>query len=70
VKKSKELKSIEQLKNVYINYDLTIAERDILKPLLNERNDLNIKYKTKNEDVDFYYGIRNNKVIKINKKRD
>jgi hypothetical protein len=29
VKKSKELKSTEQLKNLYINYDLTIAERDI-----------------------------------------
>jgi hypothetical protein len=62
VKKSKELKNIESPKNVYVNYDLTIAERDTLKPLLNERNELHIKHKTKNEDVEYYYGIRDNKV--------
>jgi hypothetical protein len=68
-KKSKLLKTIEELKNVYFNFDLTNGERDILKQLIIERNELNQKEKTQENTTDYYYGIRNNKVVKIIKNK-
>jgi hypothetical protein len=60
IKKSKLLKTIEELKNIYFNFDLTNGERAILKQLIIERNELNIKEKTQENTVDYYYGMRNN----------
>lgn len=70
IRKSKLLKTIDNLKNIYFNYDLTLNEREVLKPLLKKRNELNIKDNTRSDATEFYYGIRNNKVVKIKKNKD
>ena len=63
------LKSAKNLKGgafdkVFIRPDLTEAQRSQLKMLVKERNDRN---KDLQESSTFYYGIRNNKIVKITK---
>lgn len=46
LKIAKNLRKIEGYEKVYINNDLTINERIILKQLIIERNELNLREKT------------------------
>ena len=46
--------------------DLSMIDRQIHKDLIGNRNELNSKLQIKS---DHYYGIRNNNVVKINKKK-
>lgn len=73
MKNSSKLKTSQH--KVFINHDLTEAERVIAKQLRDERNRLNsklekidqttgLKYGTENEKK-FHYGIRNNSIRKI-----
>lgn len=60
---AKKLRSIEEYKSIYINPDLTDAERKLDFDLRTQRNKLNEEIKGKNEQ--FRYGIRNNAVVKV-----
>jgi hypothetical protein len=64
LRKSSIIRKNKQYEKVYINEDLTTAQRVINKELLQIRNDLNTQYNTKDENVNFYYTIRNDKVMK------
>lgn len=63
----KNLKSIKQdnlYKNIFINNDLTNAQRVILKDLIILRNKLNSDENTKDDSINYYYTIINNKIEK------
>ena len=73
---SKNLKSDEQYKQIFINKDLTQAEAQLEKELRLERNKLNatltdgdgrLKYGTTTEGKTYYWGIRWGSVKKIDK---
>lgn len=67
VKAAKKLKESTSFRNVFINFDLTIAQQALTKQLINERNKLNRELKE--QDINnYYYGIRNNKIIKLSTK--
>ena len=64
LKKAKELKKDKTYENVFINPDLTESERyksKLLREECKKRNNDNI------EKDDYYFGIRNDKVIRIKK---
>ena len=64
LKQSKNLAYTEFKKKVFINPDMTEAQRINFKRLWLERNEKN----DKNDDKDnYYYGIRNDKVVKLAK---
>ena len=64
---AKKLKESTSFRNVFINFDLTIAQQALTKQLINERNKLNRELKE--QDINnYYYGIRNNKIIKLSTK--
>ena len=67
MKAAKALKNNETYKNVFINFDLTPAQRVMQMELNKKRKELNDKDKTKEATVDYYWGIRSNKIVKINK---
>jgi hypothetical protein len=56
------LKSSNEFKNVYINPDLTEAERYKAKLLRDECKKQNLE---NSESLLYYYGIRNDRVVKI-----
>lgn len=66
IKAAKKLKDLENYKNVYFNFDLTSAQKSLSKQLIAERNRMNGELASEN----FYYGIRSNKLVKIQKKND
>jgi len=64
LKLSKNLADTEYKKKVFVNPDMTEAQRINFKRLWLERNEKN----DKNDDKDnYYYGIRNDKVVKLAK---
>jgi hypothetical protein len=67
MKAAKSLKDNETYKDVFINFDLTPAQRVMQMELNKKRKELNDKDKTKEATVDYYWGIRSNKIVKINK---
>ncbi|RNA03368.1 hypothetical protein BpHYR1_004800 [Brachionus plicatilis] len=63
LKNAKELRKRSHFYNIYINPDLTFAERELSKKLVTERND-----KNKQNDCSktgFRYGIRDFEVVRI-----
>ena len=66
IKAAKKLKDSENYKNVYFNFDLTSAQKSLSKQLIAERNRMNGELASEN----FYYGIRSNKLVKIQKKNN
>lgn len=66
LKCGKNLVKTEYSKNVFINPDRTESQRLNFKRLLDERKQKN----STNEDISCYFGIRNDKVIKITKRTD
>jgi hypothetical protein len=66
IRNAKQLKLVSELKNVYINPDLTIAERQKLKELIVVRNEKNDSLDANSE---FYYGIRGGKLVKLPKQK-
>ena len=69
---AKVLRENEQFNGIYINPDLTLAERIEAKELRDERNRLNKDLKDKkengNEQIDYYYVVRRGKVVKWHQK--
>ena len=63
LKAAKNLRLTEKLKKVSISADMSVWQRNKLKELTVIRNNLNKSISKE----DFYYGIRNNKVVKVNK---
>ena len=70
LKKAKALKKSSKFKRVFFNKDLTTVQIVQLNPLIKTRNDENAKLDAKNGETNtkaiFRYGIRNEKVVKIN----
>jgi hypothetical protein len=67
MKAAKALKNNHSYEDVFINFDLTPAQRVMQMELNKKRKELNDKDKTKETAVKFYWGIRSNKIVKINK---
>ena len=67
LKASKLLKTSTTHVKVYVNPDLTIAQRNLEKILITERKSLNTARLTSNNEDDkkFYYGIRNGMIKRI-----
>ena len=67
LKAGKALKNKASYDKVYINPDLTIAQRNLERELILERNTLNAERKASltEENRKFYYGIRNGLVKEI-----
>jgi IMP dehydrogenase/GMP reductase len=70
LKQARLLRNIEGYNGVYVNQDLTKNESEILKQKIIDRNRKNDEENTKNPECLYYYGIRNFKIMKINKKKD
>ena len=70
LKAARELKNSTKFQNVFISPDLSPYQRKRLNELKLIRNDLNKKLNVLPSPVSYYYGIRNNKVIKIKKDID
>ena len=70
LKAARELKNSTKFQNVFISPDLSPYQRRRLNELKLIRNDLNKKLNVLPSPVSYYYGIRNNKVIKIKKHID
>ena len=68
LKAGRKLKELNQINNTKISIalDLSDIDRQLNKKLIEQRNDLNSKL---NLNDSFYYGIRNNKIIKIIKRK-
>jgi hypothetical protein len=67
------LKRSTEFLDVYIKPDLTLAQRDFHRRLAKERYDMNAKLpkdELGNYTGDFYYGIRNNKIVKLFRKQN
>lgn len=64
LKKSSEIRKFIEYEKIYINEDLTTAQRIINKDLIQLRNNLNTQHNTKDLNVNYYYTIRNFKVVK------
>ena len=67
LKAARQFKSSIKFKNVFIIPDLSVCQRKRLNELKVIRNELNNKISNSSYAVNSYYGIRNNKVIKLNK---
>jgi hypothetical protein len=63
LKKSSEIRKFTEYEKIYINEDLTTAQRIINKDLIQLRNNLNTQHNTKDLNVNYYYTIRNFKVV-------
>jgi len=70
LKAARELKNSKKFQNVFISPDLSPYQRRRLNDLKLIRNDLNEKLNASPFTVSYYYGIRNNKIIKIKKDID
>jgi len=68
LKAARELKKSTKFKNVFISPDLTVSQRRRLNELKLSRNELNDKLKQLPYKVNYYYGIRNDR-LKKNKKK-
>ena len=66
LKAAKQLKEINNYRNVFINPDLTVAQQNLAKKLRDIRREENAKL---SKDSDHYFGIRNDRVVKIYKKK-
>ncbi len=66
LKVAKQLSQINQTDKIFINQDLSKIDRLQNKKLLEEKKKLNEELKQKNI-TNCYYGIRRNKVVKIDK---
>ena len=51
---------------IVISQDMSEVDRQVNRKLIEKRNELNSKL---NDQETFYYGIRNNKVVSINKNK-
>ena len=60
---AKRLKEEVNFERVFINRDLTLAERELSKELRQKRNELNEKLKKGNKGEDYVYVIRFDKVV-------
>jgi hypothetical protein len=69
LKAAKALAKINKDNSSHINIslDLTEIERKRQKKLVMDRNILNDKLKSNNNPGEFYYGIRNNNLVKLDK---
>jgi hypothetical protein len=67
LKAAKSLKTSTRFKGVSISPDLSVSQRTRLKELNVIRNELNNDLNSSSQLVNFYYGLRNNKIIKIRK---
>jgi hypothetical protein len=67
LKAARQFKSSIKFKNVFIIPDLSVCQRKRLNELKVIRNELNNKISNSSYAVNSYYGIRNNKVIKLSK---
>jgi hypothetical protein len=67
LKAAKELKTSIKFKNVSISADLSVRQRSKLKELNFIKKELNDKLNNSLFQVNYYYGIRNNKIVKIRK---
>ena len=65
LKAAKQLKEINNYRNVFINPNLTVAQQNLAKKLRDIRREENAKL---SKDSDHYFGIRNDRVVKIYKK--
>ena len=63
LKKAKELRDSKEYENVFINPDQTQAERFKAKQLRDECKEKN----KENRENESYYGIRNDKVVRLRK---
>ena len=70
LKAARELKKSTKFKNVFISPDLTVSQRRRLNELKLSRNELNDKLKQLPYKVNYYYGIRNDRLKKIRKNFD
>jgi hypothetical protein len=70
LKAARELKKSTKFKNVFISPDLTVSQHRRLNELKLNRNELNDKLKQFPYKVNYYYGIRNDKLTKIRKNFD
>ena len=66
LKAAKDLKTTD-FKNVSFSPDLTVTQRMVTKQLIKTRIDLNKELKNKIPNAEFYYGIRHNKIVKLDK---
>jgi hypothetical protein len=64
LKNAKELKKDKDYEKIFINPDLTESERYKSKFL---RGDCKIKNNTNSDTENYYFGIRNDKVLRIKK---
>jgi hypothetical protein len=67
LKTAKEIKASIKFKNVSISADLSVRQRSKLKKLNFIKKELNDKLNNSLFQVNYYCGIRNNKIIKIRK---
>lgn len=67
LKASKALRTSTKFVKVYINPDLTVAQRNLEKNLITQRKSLNERRMRSNNEDDkkFYYGIRNGMIKRI-----
>ena len=65
LKAAKQLKEFNNYRNVFINPDLTVSQQNLAKKLRNIQREENAKL---SKDSDHYFGIRNDRVVKIYKK--
>ncbi len=63
LKAAKQLKDLNEYKNIAISPDLYVEQRLIQKNLINTRKELNKKLKELNPNSSYYYCIRNNKIV-------
>ena len=61
---AKRLKEEVNFERVFINRDLTLAERELSKELRQKWNELNEKLKKDNKGEEYVYVIRGDKVAK------
>jgi len=67
LKAAKKLKTSINFKNVSISPDLTVHQRSKLKELNALKKELNDKLGKSLFEANYYYGVRNNKIVKIKK---
>jgi len=67
LKAARELKTSIKFKNVSISADLSVRQRSKLKELNFIKKELNDKLNNSLFQLNYYYGIRNNKIVKIRK---
>jgi hypothetical protein len=70
LKAAKKLKNSIEFKNVSISPDISVCQRKKLNNLKASRKELNDELNHLPYEVNYYYGIRNNKITKLKKEID